>query len=682
MNEESHDVSERSYWAFLSYRHADNREQDREWASWLHTQLEHYDVPSDLIGQRNRYGTHIPERIFPVFRDEEELPADSSLRAVIQAALDNASTLIVLCSPKAVESRYVAEEIDYFVSLDKGDRVIPAILAGEPGHPQKECFPAPLRKLTAGGKAGASKAASQPLAADFRLDNGEEGFTSPEAYRHRLQKESSLSGKQIEQAADAYEQRCQLAKLKIIAGVLGVGLDDLRQRDKIYRLQQEKHKARILRRWLAVVIALGLVAVGAGFLANSQRIESERARSDAEDLIAFLQDDAQATLSQLGRLDIMEKLNRAVFSYLDKNPDSTSGLRHRIDSKAEYDQAVLFLRAGRTGDAKEYLQQAAANSRAAARLQKRDNWLDVAAIASYKSAELLYNEGNLVEANEYLEDAGRLAARVLAIDPDNTDAVSAHYGQSYLLAEINAGQGRHDEALSGLSELDAWFEGRRPDRGGKAELDHVIIVTRISRLASAAGRNLEALAAATRALELSHDVNVGEQQDRAGVLARLEMASLHDLSGNYGKAALNLEEAMITVRQRLEIEPRSREWTELAIESSRALAGALASSDENEEAFRQLDEVIDYARKLHRMDSTSAAGIQALVDSLLDQAGFVVRTSYPVQAAASAYAMELVAEAREALCFARRANIPSEAPDAWSEQLRRLEKPSGESTCP
>jgi tetratricopeptide (TPR) repeat protein len=674
VNEEGNQVPERSYWAFLSYRHTDNRQQDREWASWLHTQIEHYDVPADLIGKRNKFGAFIPERIFPVFRDEEELPADSSLRASIHSALDKASTLIILCSPRAVESRYVAEEISYFIGLGKGERVISAILAGEPGDPDNECFPAPLRQLTAGRMEHASKESSQPLAADFRLANGEEGFTSPEAYRHRLDRESSLSRKQVERVADAYEQKCQLAKLKVIAGVLGIGLDDLRERDKAFRLEREKHKARVLRRWLVAVIALALIAVGAGFLANSLRIESERARADAEDLIAFLQGDAQATLLQVGRLDLMEKLNQAVFHYLDKNRDSTSGLRHRVNSRAEHDQATLFIRVGRTGEAKELLQQAAANSKAAARLQRRDNWLDIAAIALYKYAEILYKEGDYEQATPYLDEVGRLADQVLDLEPGNPYALTAHYGRITILAQIKAEEGLHDEALSSLYALDTWFESRRADHGGKAELDHVIIMTRASRLAKAAGRNHDALATATRALELSEDVEPGEQHDLAGVLARLQVAAIHELSGNYSKSAANLEEAMVTVRRRLGIDPKSREWTEWAIQASRALAAARATGDEYEKALQQSNAVITYARRLHRIDSTSAAGIQALVDSLLDEARFVMRAQYPSEVVARDNARELVTEAQETLRFAHNADIPSDPPNTWSEQLDHLKQ--------
>lgn len=673
MNEENIDIPERSYWAFLSYRRADNLEQDRNWASWLHMQVEHYDVPSILIGKRNKYGAKIPEKIFPIFRDEKDLPADSSLRDSIHSALENSSTLIVLCSPRAVDSRYVADEISYFISLGKGKRIIPAILAGEPGDPLNECFPAQLRELTVGNNRNKIWTGdSQPLAADFRLDNGEEGFTSPETYRHKLEQESSLSRKQVERTADAYEQKCQSAKLKIIAGVLGVGLDDLQRRDKAYRLEREKQKTRILRRWLGVVIGLGLITVAAGFLANSMRIESERARSDAEDLIAFLQDDAKVTLSQVGRLDLMESLNKAVFGYLDKNYDSTSGLRHRVKAKAEYDKAVLFLELGRTSDAKKPLEQAVKNSKTAAKLQRRDNWLDVAAVASYKYGEILYNEGKLIEATEFLDEAGQLATRSLDLDPGNAYALTAQYGRNFILANIKAKQGLYDEALSDLFELNAWFENERAARFGKTEMDHVIIMTQISRIASDAGRHLKAIEVATQALQLSQDVTPGEQRDRAGVMARLQLATVLELSTNLKKAARILEQALVTSRQRLGIEPRSREWNGLTLRISRALADIYALDGENAKAYNRLEEVISCARLLHQMDSTSTEDIQMLVDSLLDQARFVMLKSYPDVSAAVVNASERGAQALGILRFAQKANIPPVFPNGWSEQFDEL----------
>ena len=74
------------YRAFISYRHADNRQQGRQWATWLHQAIETYEIPKELVGTKNSRGEEIPERIFPVFRDEEGAfgtPTSDSVRTCV-----------------------------------------------------------------------------------------------------------------------------------------------------------------------------------------------------------------------------------------------------------------------------------------------------------------------------------------------------------------------------------------------------------------------------------------------------------------------------------------------------------------------------------------------------------------------------------------------------------------------
>src|SRR5256885_16644458 len=100
--------SSRDYAVFLSYRHSDNKEQGRQWATWLHQVLEGYEIPADLIGTKNNQGDTIPPSLYPVFRDEEELPADADLTRNIQQALQRSGLGVVICSPPAPESRFGA----------------------------------------------------------------------------------------------------------------------------------------------------------------------------------------------------------------------------------------------------------------------------------------------------------------------------------------------------------------------------------------------------------------------------------------------------------------------------------------------------------------------------------------------------------------------------------------------
>lgn len=287
---------EKTYWCFISYRHADNHEQDREWASWLHREIERYDIPAELVGEKLKDGTAISARIYPVFRDEDSLAADDDLAVSIAQALDDSRFLVVLCSPRAVESRYVAQEIRTFkANSGNAGRIIPAIIAGEPGDPGRECFPEPLRHAVRADGTLDSSIIADPLAADFRVKDDRfpyEGFTSAEAYRLRLKQEGKLSRREIKRRAEDYEYRLQRAKLKVIAGILDVTLDELLDRDKAHRLRQARKRARNLTIVSTIVVVLALVAVWLGIVADARRreVQVSLARAHRSEAVRLIED--------------------------------------------------------------------------------------------------------------------------------------------------------------------------------------------------------------------------------------------------------------------------------------------------------------------------------------------------------------------------------------------------------
>ncbi|PLX93781.1 MAG: hypothetical protein C0620_07030 [Desulfuromonas sp.] len=284
--------AENRYLAFISYRHADNAQQGRQWATWLHQAIETYEVPEDLVGTLNQRGEEIPARIYPVFRDEQELPAYADLGSAIVHALDASQMLVVLCSPRAFQSTYVADEIDYFKRLGRSDAIMAAIIDGEPNvswdqskyasgwTEQDECFPEPL--LYEYDEAGQrTQRHAEPIAADFRvLEEGRlvQGWTSPQAYRMHLQHTTSLNKSIINERVAAYSEQLDLMVLKIIAGILSIPLRVLTQRDKEYQLVQERRRSRRLRQWLAAIALLAIIAVLAGIVAFQQRREARLQR--------------------------------------------------------------------------------------------------------------------------------------------------------------------------------------------------------------------------------------------------------------------------------------------------------------------------------------------------------------------------------------------------------------------
>ena len=123
--------------AFISYKHEDMR-----WAKWLQNRLETYRLPSVI----RKEAPHLPKHIRPIFRDQTDIGAGPLLEN-LRKELEDSRYLIVICSPSASQSEWVNKEVQNFIQMGRGDRIIPFIVAGQPGaaDPSLECFPPALR---------------------------------------------------------------------------------------------------------------------------------------------------------------------------------------------------------------------------------------------------------------------------------------------------------------------------------------------------------------------------------------------------------------------------------------------------------------------------------------------------------------------------------------------------------
>jgi hypothetical protein len=221
------------YRAFISYSH-----RDRRAAAWLHSAIENYRVPKSLVGNPSRDGS-IPPQVFPIFRDRDELGSASDLSASIRDALAQSAYLIVLCSPSAAKSRWVNQEVIEFKRLGRAERIHAFIVDGDPGAESSghECFPPALRfNLGTSGDPDEHQPV-EPLAADMR----------PEA-----------DGKRD-------------AKLKLIAGLLGISFNDLRKREVI----AARKRTGIVQAVAATIACLAIASALAAWYAQVYRQVSE-----------------------------------------------------------------------------------------------------------------------------------------------------------------------------------------------------------------------------------------------------------------------------------------------------------------------------------------------------------------------------------------------------------------------
>lgn len=309
----------RRYRAFISYSHADEAA-----ARWLQRALEGYRLPASL--RQSKPG--LPPRLYPIFRDRDELASRHDLSDSIRQAMDDSDALIVMCSPAAAASRWVNEEIQRFRDSGRGYRIFCCLVAGSPDPAAADCaFPRALLYDRDGTPM------HEPLAAD--ATPGGDGRRN--------------------------------AMLKIAAGLLDVGVDDLKRRDA-------QRQARFWSSVAAGSLCVAALTIGLALYAFKQRQESDLRRQQAEALIGFMLGDLRDKLEPMGKLELLDTVGDEAMNY--------------------------FTRLGERGTPREMLARA---------------------VALKQIGDVRFNQGKLEPALESFEQALAQALALHEAEPDNND---------------------------------------------------------------------------------------------------------------------------------------------------------------------------------------------------------------------------------------------------------------------
>jgi tetratricopeptide (TPR) repeat protein len=391
------------YRAFLSYSH-----KDAAVAARLHRKLETYRIPTRLAGTPTPYGP-VPDRLWPIFRDREELPAATDLSETVRAALRQSGALIILCSPHATASLWVAEEIRVFRELHPARPILAAILEGD----APTCFPPLLRAMGDG---------HEPLATDLRRDRDGE----------------------------------RLGLLKLIAGITGLGLDDLVQRDA----------SRRVRRVMAVtagavfmMLAMAVMVV----IALSARREAEHQRAEAEGLIEFMLTDLGSRLKGVGRLEVMEAVNARALGYYGNQGDPAGLPPDSLQRRARVLHAVagVDLDLGHTREALEVATEA--HRITAAQLHQSPDDPDRLrdhARSDYLIGRVYELQHDWSQAEQRYRDYASAGMRLTALAPQNPDnAMVAGWGALNLGNVLLNGRRDYAGAQRSYEASIQWFDG-------------------------------------------------------------------------------------------------------------------------------------------------------------------------------------------------------------------------------
>ena len=578
------------FYAFLSYSH-----QDEALADWLHHELEQFHVPRWLAGKLTAAGV-VPKRLAPVFRDRHELAAADDLGAEIKAALNASQFLVVLCSPTAAKSRWVNAEIEAFKRTRPEGCVLAAIASGEPfaseisGRAEDECFPPALRKRFIRGRSSGKRA--EPLAADFR-DQGE--------------------GK-------------RLAFLKLVAGMLGVGLDDLVRRETTRRQLRLGYFAAASLAGMAVTSTLAVIAIQSRDAARDQRRE-------AEGLIGFMLGDLRDKLEPIGKLDALDGVGSRVLAYYKKvgtTELSDAALSQR--SKALSLMAEVANLRGDTDGALRLYQEAAAGTEEAIRRAPDDpQRLFDHAQNVFWIGEIARQRGDSNGAERSARAYQQLAGKMVAADPNNMKWRIEEQNSDAQLGIVLMGQRRFAEASRQFDGALRTIEAVAAVDSKKSEYQKSVAesLAWLADSEAAQGHLANALAERRRQIDLlqrlmaqSDDVEYRQKSipARQG-LARL-LAATGDIAGGVGELRQGVRDAdKLTLT-----EPNNMMWVEYAASARIGLAKLLLASGNQGEADSQAAAACTSVERLLGRDATAQYWRRLLRDCLAVRAEIALKS--------------------------------------------------------
>jgi len=558
------------YRAFLSYSH-----QDQSWAQWLHRAIETYRVPSRLVGQPTAAGP-IPRRLAPIFRDRDELPSATDLGRKVDEALERSANLIVICSPAAAASRWVDAEVLAFKRRGRADRIFCLVVAGEPnatdlpGGAGEECF-CPALRFAVDASGALTRERAEPIAADARPHG---------------------DGKSN-------------ARLKLIAGLIDVGFDALKQR--------EQHRRN--RKWalLAAASFAGMLLTGGlSVYALRARSEAITQRGEAEGLIEFMLGDLRKKLEPVGRLDALDAVGERALKYYSAQDagvlDADSlGRRARAlhligevdDLRGNLDHALdVFEQAARTTG--ELVQRAPNDGQRIFDHAQSVYW--VGAVA--------FQRGQNDVAEKSFNQYRALAERLVALDPAKDDWQAEVCYAFSNIGTLMIKLGRVPEAIDAFRHalaISSALAERRPDDAARRMDDaqsHAWLADAIEKQMrfDAALLEREAELATYRTVLAADPGNNSAKHSE--LVARHAIARLSISRGELSPAIAQLMAAAKIADGLIEAEPESTVWADDGAQTYLYLGEVRMLSGDDTAARKEVDRACTVAASLVERDPT------------------------------------------------------------------------------
>ncbi len=577
------------YRAFISYSHSDDG-----WAKWLHKSLERFQFDNDLIGRATALGP-VPTRLAPIFRDREEFVGGSTLGEATITAVDQSAAMIVLCSRNSAKSFYVNEEIRIFSLRHPSRPLIPVFIEATPSEalPRALCF---------------------EICADGSISD-----------RPRV-----LLGADLREAADGRA----LGFAKVVAGLTGLGTDEIFRRTQRELRQAQTKKFRVLLLATVLFAALSIWSELNRREAVHQREIAEQRRQEAQSNFVLARSTADGLVSDIasGLRDVEGLRTATVTKILDTARRTFEKLTSAAPNSVELQRSriymlhqfwLTYLETGNLSAAEESAQAALTLAEENLKMHPEDkHWNKSASSSLMALGDVITARGELDDGVEKYMAAAKIFAKLYRLNPTDGGAINSLAIANNKIAFTLAKQGHYSQALKRhLVALQA-YEHLVGESRDNREWQRGLSVThskigeaymRLNNFSAAHNSFQAAIGLVEIFVRLSPD-NTQWQRDLA--VLNDQLGSIFAEQGSMSEALMRYRNSLSIRKRLVALDPGRSYWKRDVCAAHNNVGDILMRTGEFAAALEHFREALQIGQDLVRLDPTDANFQYDLVQSL------------------------------------------------------------------
>ena len=435
--------------------------------------------------------------------------------------------------------------------------------------------------------------------------------------RHKLGADGGLSDERAEPlAADLRDggDGKRMALLKLVAGMLGIGLDTIVRREAQRRQKRLTLIAAASLTGMVVTSSLAVVAV-------RSRDEARNQRAAAEGLVGFMLGDLRAKLEPLGRLDTLDAVGARALKYYEgqsKSELSEEGLRQRARALTLIGE-IANLRGDLDGALRRYAEARASTAEALRRAPDDEQRIFDHAQNVFWVGYIAWQRGKTAEAEADFGEYKRLSERLVALNPGKPEwRLERIYADSNL-GTLQLGERRHDAAArtfaAALSNSEALAAMRPRDTTYQSQLAEILANLADAeygrgRLENAIG-NRESQLRIVAQMTASDGDNAFAKRQR--MTAELMLGRMLIDHGDVDAGISHLRTATALAEELRQREPDNTEWLARVADTHSAMSAALLEAGRRGEADREIRVSCEIA---HRLVERNPSVVSWRLDSL------------------------------------------------------------------